>query len=78
LGPVATLGQRLPLHRFDAAVVMSHHLESDAAYLTDLAMSPIPRIGLPGPRARRERLLGMVGPVGAEGVARTSPRARGP
>jgi len=75
LGPVSTLGQRLPLRRFDAAVVMSHHLESDATYLADLAMSPIPRIGLLGPRARRERLLGMVGHAGAEALRG---RLRGP
>jgi len=75
LGPAATLGQRLPLARFDAAVVMSHHLDSDALYLTGLAASAIPRIGLLGPRARRERLLGMVGRDGAEALRA---RLRGP
>ena len=40
-----------------AAVVMSHHLPSDLAYLQALADSPIPYVGLLGPAARRERLL---------------------
>lgn len=75
LGPAGTLAQRLRLQRFDAAVVMSHHLESDATYLSALADSPIPHIGLLGPRARRERLLGMVGSPGAEALRG---RLRGP
>ncbi len=41
-----------------AAVVMSHHLESDAKYLNVLAASSGPPfVGLLGPRLRRDRLL---------------------
>jgi xanthine dehydrogenase accessory factor len=51
----------LPLARFSAAVVMSHHLPSDLKYLRALAASPIPYIGLLGPAVRRERLLADLG-----------------
>jgi xanthine dehydrogenase accessory factor len=45
-----------------ATVVMSHHLQSDAAYLRELALAGYPAfIGLLGPAARRERLLGELG-----------------
>jgi xanthine/CO dehydrogenase XdhC/CoxF family maturation factor len=46
----------LPLDEFTAAVVMSHHLDSDAAYLAALAPSTIGYVGLLGPAPRRERL----------------------
>jgi xanthine dehydrogenase accessory factor len=38
-------------------VVMSHHVPSDLLYLRALALSPVPYIGLLGPRRRRDRLL---------------------
>lgn len=40
-----------------AAVVMSHHLEHDRAYLQMLAHDDIPYVGLLGPATRRDRLL---------------------
>jgi xanthine dehydrogenase accessory factor len=46
----------LELSQFDAAVVMSHHLPSDLAYLQALAASSIGYVGLLGPAPRRERL----------------------
>ncbi|HMB73519.1 MAG TPA: XdhC family protein [Gammaproteobacteria bacterium] len=49
-----TLG---PHPAFDAAVVMSHHLETDAAYLRVLAASAVRYLGVLGPPARREKLL---------------------
>lgn len=49
---------------FSAAVVMSHHLPSDLAYLRSLAHTRIPYIGLLGPAQRREKLLSDLG--GAE------------
>jgi xanthine/CO dehydrogenase XdhC/CoxF family maturation factor len=52
-----TLADSLDLSGFTAAVVMSHHLPSDLAYLRVLAASPIPYVGLLGPAVRRERLL---------------------
>jgi len=44
-----------------AAIVMSHHLESDLHYLRALAGSPIPYVGLLGPAARREKLMNDLG-----------------
>lgn len=54
---------RLQGVRFDAAIVMSHHLAADAAYLRWLAhlAPPYPYIGLLGPAARRQRLFHDVG-----------------
>jgi xanthine dehydrogenase accessory factor len=49
------------LREVDAAVIMSHHLENDSAYLGQIADSDVPYIGVLGPRARRERLTGMAG-----------------
>jgi xanthine/CO dehydrogenase XdhC/CoxF family maturation factor len=47
-----------------AAVVMSHHLASDAAYLHEFAAAGAPAyVGLLGPAARRERLMQNLGPV---------------
>lgn len=51
----------LDLNRYQAAVVMSHHLPSDLGYLEALANTSIPYIGLLGPPARREKLLADVG-----------------
>ncbi|MFO0335518.1 MAG: XdhC family protein, partial [Pseudomonadota bacterium] len=71
----AELARTLPLPAFAAAVVMSHHLPSDAAYLRALAATATPGyVGLLGPRPRRERLLSELGTLasGLEG------RLRGP
>ena len=54
--------QGFDLERYSAAVVMSHHLGADVQYLSGLARSMIPYIGLLGPPARRERLLADLGP----------------
>ncbi len=59
--PVEELAATLDLERFDAAIVMSHHLVSDRAYLEQLAATGIRYIGLLGPRHRRERLLADLG-----------------
>ena len=40
---------------------MSHHLDSDLAYLRALASSAVPYVGLLGPAARREKLLADLG-----------------
>lgn len=74
LGPAASLGQRADLDGFAAAVVMSHHLSSDAEYLRQLAGSSVPYVGLLGPRARRQRLLADIGPAATALAA----RLRGP
>ena len=56
-----TLPDTLDLSGFTAAVVMSHHLPSDLAYLRVLSASAIPYVGLLGPAVRRERLLADLG-----------------
>lgn len=47
-------------NRFVAAVVMTHHLDSDRAWLGALAATEIKYIGLLGPPARRDRLVGEI------------------
>ncbi len=51
---------QLELNNFDAAVVMSHHLNADRHYLSALSLSNISYIGLLGPAARRERLMSVL------------------
>jgi len=55
-----------------AAVVMSHHLSSDATYLRELALPAY--VGLLGPEARRSRLTQELGPLGEK----LKSRVRGP
>jgi len=73
-----SLGETLSLAEFDGAVIMSHHLESDAAYLRHLApladAGLLQYLGVLGPVARRNRLKEMAdcggllihGPVGLD------------
>jgi xanthine/CO dehydrogenase XdhC/CoxF family maturation factor len=58
----ADLAASLPLAEFSAAIVMSHHLATDRAWLRALASSPLNYIGLLGPTGRRDRLLADLGP----------------
>jgi xanthine dehydrogenase accessory factor len=46
---------------FAAAIVMSHHLATDLAYLQALTLSDIPYVGLLGPATRRQRLIDQLG-----------------
>jgi len=55
------LGGTFETRGFNAAVVMSHHLQSDLAYLQWLAKTEIPYVGLLGPAIRREKLLSDMG-----------------
>jgi xanthine/CO dehydrogenase XdhC/CoxF family maturation factor len=55
------LGSTVDMRGFSAAVVMSHHLPSDLAYLLGLARTEIPYVGLLGPAIRREKLLSDMG-----------------
>ena len=57
LTPPEELARVVDLASFSAAVVMSHHLPSDLAYLQVLADSQLPYVGLLGPAPRREKLL---------------------
>jgi xanthine/CO dehydrogenase XdhC/CoxF family maturation factor len=61
VSPATALASVLGSAHYDAAVVMSHHLTSDEAYLRALADSTIPYIGLLGPAPRRARLLSDIG-----------------
>jgi len=68
------IARAIDLPDFTAAVVMSHHLPSDLAYLRALSASPLQYIGLLGPPARREKLLSELGPEAAQ----LRPRLRAP
>jgi xanthine dehydrogenase accessory factor len=70
----AELAGSLALDDYAAAIVMSHHLESDLHYLRALASSKVPYVGLLGPAARREHLLGSLGGE----AAKLQPRLRAP
>lgn len=72
--PAQDLAGTMDLDRFDAAVVMSHHLVSDRAYLAQLADSTIGYVGLLGPKHRRERLLADLG----DAATSLESRLRGP
>jgi xanthine dehydrogenase accessory factor len=63
--PAAELPSRAELNEFDAAVVMSHHLPTDATYLGLLASSTVRYVGLLGPAKRRERLMSEIGACAA-------------
>ena len=65
---VETLEEQAELDRFDAALVMSHHLASDREYLRRLAGTSIGFVGLLGPPHRSVRLLSEIG-AGAERLA---------
>ncbi len=68
------IASQVNLDDYNAAIVMSHHLDSDRSYLHQLAACRIPYIGLLGPRLRRERLIKELGQQGA----RIAPRLHGP
>jgi len=59
--PVGDVAKRVEFERFDAAIVMSHHLASDRQYLLNLADSSLEFVGLLGPPHRRDRLLDEIG-----------------
>lgn len=61
LSTPAELSRHVDLTRFDAAVVMSHHIATDLAALGALADTSIPYVGLLGPASRRKRLLADLG-----------------
>jgi len=69
------LRSTLELDGCHAAVVMSHHLASDLAYLRELAEAGAPAyVGLLGPMSRRQRLAAELGPA----AAKLESRIRGP
>jgi xanthine/CO dehydrogenase XdhC/CoxF family maturation factor len=70
----ADVAATVPLAEFSAAIVMSHHLESDLHYLRALAHAPVPYVGLLGPAARREKLMNDL----AQDAGALRPRLRAP
>lgn len=54
----------LDFARFDAIVVMTHHLETDKKFLDAIATERVAYVGLLGPRSRRDRLLAALGDKG--------------
>jgi xanthine/CO dehydrogenase XdhC/CoxF family maturation factor len=72
--PADELAAALDLSRFDAAVVMSHHLVTDRSYLAQLAETDLRYIGLLGPADRRDRLVDDLG----ESADRLVERLHGP
>jgi xanthine dehydrogenase accessory factor len=70
----AEVEQAVKLDDHAAAIVMSHHMDSDLQYLRALAASSVPYVGLLGPAARREKLLSDLG----DGAAALRPRLRAP
>lgn len=59
---------------FDTAIIMSHHFQTDLAYLRVIAETDIPYVGLLGPIVRRERLMTELGAA----ASRLRPRLRSP
>jgi xanthine/CO dehydrogenase XdhC/CoxF family maturation factor len=57
----AELSQHISLDHIDAAILMTHHLGHDRYYLSQVVEAAVSYIGLLGPRARRDRLLGEIG-----------------
>ena len=57
----ASVGEHINLQHVDAAVLMTHHLGHDRAYLAQVVEAAVSYIGLLGPRARRDRLLEEIG-----------------
>jgi xanthine/CO dehydrogenase XdhC/CoxF family maturation factor len=65
LAAASSLAETVDLSRCHAAVVMSHHLDSDVAYLRALSAAALPAfVGLLGPVARRRRITHELGPAG--------------
>jgi xanthine/CO dehydrogenase XdhC/CoxF family maturation factor len=62
------------LAEYSAAIVMSHHLDSDLQYRRALARAPVSYVGLLGPAARREKLMTDLG----GDAAALRPRLRAP
>jgi xanthine/CO dehydrogenase XdhC/CoxF family maturation factor len=75
LAKASALRAQVDLAHCHAAVVMSHHLVSDEAYLRELAEAGVPAyVGLLGPAARRKRIAEELG----QSAVGLRPRLHGP
>jgi xanthine dehydrogenase accessory factor len=63
-----TVKEKVDLGVFDAAVVMTHHFLHDLALLSAILPSPIPYVGLLGPKSRGEELLAQLGETRSERI----------
>ena len=72
--PAQEMSTHVDLQKFDATIVMSHHLVSDQIYLAQLSVSNVQYIGLLGPKDRRHRLLADLG----ENAGALADRLHGP
>ena len=61
----AELAERLSLDGASYAVVMTHNFADDQAYLRALLRTPVPYIGMLGPRQRTERIVRNLSAAGA-------------
>src|SRR5439155_320449 len=61
----AELAERLSLDGASYAVVMTHNFTDDQAYLRALLRTPVPYIGMLGPRQRTERIVRNLSAAGA-------------
>jgi xanthine dehydrogenase accessory factor len=61
-----TVKERADLGAFDAAVIMTHHYLHDLALLSAILPSPIPYVGLLGPKSRGDELLAQLGETRSE------------
>lgn len=59
--PVNEISTVVDLDDYAATIVMSHHLVSDQQYLSQIAASHIPYVGLLGPVNRRQKLIRELG-----------------
>lgn len=55
--PRDQIGRQMPIDEFSAAVLISHNYKYDLAVMQQLLPTPIPYIGLLGPRRRGEALI---------------------
>jgi len=63
------IASSIDLDHIDAVIVMSHNLDHDRQYLSQVIAARISYIGLLGPRARRDRLLSEINAKnGADGL----------
>jgi len=58
--------ERVDLGAFDAAVIMTHNFMHDLALLATILPSPIPYVGLLGPKSRGDELLAQLGMTRSE------------
>ena len=65
--------EKVDLGAFDAAVIMTHTFLHDLALLAAILPSPIPYVGLLGPKTRGDELLAQLGPDVAGGERLHSP-----